>query len=88
MGLDATMTLKSKCRIKGTVKKLQANELIKKIKRFKPTKPFQGDGLTLQLTEVYDTESVKVKGLTEKSLQNIKVLTKKKDRPFPDGYCG
>ena len=34
--------------------------------------------MTLQLTEVYETESVKVKGLTEKSLQNIKVLTKKK----------
>ena len=33
LGLDATMTLKSKCRIKGTVKKLQANELIKKNKK-------------------------------------------------------
>ena len=34
--------------------------------------------MTLQLTEVHETESVKVKGLTEKPLQNIKVLTIKK----------
>ena len=38
--------------------------------------------MTLQLTEVHETESVKVKGLTEKSLHQGS--NKKKDRPFQD----